>query len=260
MSNYSIQLSALHDAIVEQRPSQAAPFIYENPLCGLSAELRVSIYAEGYLERLSAATSSDFPALGHYIGEARLRAAAHAYVRATPSTHWDLNLYPSGFAAFLARELPDGAACALALLEAQIARVFWLPETPALTPEMLQALGEGIWDARLMLRTASTLLVLPYAANAYLTAFRVGNAPAMIEQGREELLVLRHHNEVKRLVLEPAEAMLLHSIQEGQSLGGALTSSTLPEEELAGHLPHYLSRWLGAGVFQALAHMPQARL
>ena len=250
MSSYATELQALHDAMVHKQPQAMLPFIKPARLSELSCMERLSVYVEGYDTRLIEATLADYPALTHYMGDAACRAAIAAFVAATPSRHWDLNFYPVGFANYLARFGADAAAHAIAALESAIAKVFWLPESVPLMPEALAGLSEEAFAAqRFTLRTAAQLLALEVAANDYLTAFREGVTPESIEKRPQYVLVVRHHHEVRREVLEQPEYALLNALQEGLPFGEAVASiSDYPQ--LADHLPNYIARWFAGGFLQ----------
>lgn len=214
-----------------------------------SPETRLGVYTKGYVLRLEGAVEVDYPALAHYIGKDAFEKAVVAYVKATPSVFWDLNLYSIGFADFLGQHSTDKAAHALARLESAIIDVFWLPDSKALEPAALAALSmDQLAGQVLPLRTACTLLALDYPAHAYLTAFREGNPPAVMEKKPEYICLIRSQNEVKRLLLDAEEYQLLALLERGETFGAALEQAE-NTERLLQQLPGYLTRWLDAGFF-----------
>lgn len=236
--------------MVHKRVKAMLPFIKPARLSELSCMERLSVYVEGYDSRLIEATFADYPALAHFMGAESCRAAIAAFVAATPSRHWDLNSYPVAFAEYLVRHEEDAAAHAIAALESAIAKVFWLPECAPLVPDALAGLSEEAFAAqRFTLRTAAQLLALEVAANDYLTAFREGMTPESIEKRPQYVLVVRHHHEVRREVLEQPEYALLNALQEGLPFAQAVASiSDYPQ--LADHLPNYIARWFAGGFMQ----------
>ncbi|WKL58934.1 DNA-binding domain-containing protein [Asticcacaulis sp. ZE23SCel15] len=206
----------------------------------LPPQRRLNIYANGYYERLKAAVAADYPALAAFMGAGAFNAVVDVYVAATPSRHWDLNLYPIG--------LPDlvspGPARNLATLEAAIVAVFWTADSTPLTAADLTGVDEAAFaEMPFELRTASRLFRFETSPNTYLTAHRAGN-PALIGEGPEYLLIVRHGHEVHRHALEPLEYDVLTRLSKGQSLTESITT-----EAAAERLPHWLGRWLTDGFF-----------
>lgn len=247
--SYRSQLVALHRAVTGKslmpaleltRPARAEVF---------APQARLAVYAEGYVLRLVRATLADFPGFTALMGEAEARRLAEAFVRATPSTHYDLNLYPPRFATYM-HGRAESAVFAVIRLEAAIAEVFWLTESAPLQAQALMALDEeALGNARLPLRDAARLLALDHRADDWLVEQRAGSATGKPTPGQEFLLVLRHRNAVRRLALHPLEYALLAQLAAGDTLGQAL--ERVGDGQLAAILPGFLSRWLGEGVFRA---------
>ncbi|MBL0319265.1 MAG: putative DNA-binding domain-containing protein [Alphaproteobacteria bacterium] len=253
MNAYAKQLAAFNNAIIDQDEDMLS-LIKPTRLDMLSPAMRLAVYQKGYIERLIQATCSDYPTLQHYMGEDVFMQAVKAYVTATPSRVWDLNRYPFGFADGVKTMSADQSVHALALLESAIADVFWLPDSVPLDASHWAAISlEQLASTHFKLRTASRLLALDCSANAYMSAFREGNMVDMTDNP-EYLCVVRHRNEVRRLVLDVAEYHLLSAIHEGLMFNEALEkTASLPGvdvEQLVIQLPQYLSRWFGEGVFR----------
>ena len=98
------------------------------------------------------------------------------------------------------------------------------------------------------LREAARLLALEYGANYYLTRQRAGHTGRPQRQP-EYILVLRHHNEVRRLVLHPLEYAVLARLSAGDTLAQALEGAD-DGRELAELLPGFLGRWLAEGALR----------
>lgn len=222
----------------------------------LPTSTRLNVYRSGYEIRLIEATMSDYNALQHYMGRDACEELVTAFVRATPSPHWDLNIYSAALADYMATHHDDVAANAIARLEATITRMLWAPESEPLDAQTLSALTPDILaQQQFTLRTAATLLHLPCGAESYVHAFRKEEPLDAMPEQEEYVMVLRHPYHVYRHMLEPLEYQLLSAIAEGGSFGEALekVAATQPDEgaALVGALPNYLSRWFQEGFFAA---------
>ncbi len=248
--SYASQLALLNEAIVEECYGAMLPTIKHTRTHEISAETRLGVYVNGYMERLLKAVLADYPALTHYLGTARMNDIVRAHVQKNPSLHWDLNRYPISFSACFTNTSEDRAAIAVAQLESTIADVFWMPESAPLNAETLATLSmEQLSATHFKPRVALRLLKLDCAANAFLQAFRDGEPPTAIAAEEEYLCVVRHENDVRRIVLEPTEYTLLHVMFSGVRFDRALDSINDPA--LTEKLPRYLARWLKHGLFVA---------
>jgi hypothetical protein len=255
---YAATVAALHGAIL--RTCDDAEILSQIRLARSNVfppEERLAVYTHGYVLQMRRASATDYPALAHHMGEEACEVALDAFVRATPSPFWDLNLYPIGFARFLRGYSRDAAAHCIADLESAITEVFWLPDSAPLDVSILTTLSlEALAGQVFSLRHAARLLHLEYAGNAYLKSFRNEERPTRIDHTPEYLCVLRHRNEVHRLPLEREEYLLLTQLNEGVPFGSALEEvAALPDvaaELLAPRLTEYLSRWLRGGIFRTI--------
>jgi hypothetical protein len=246
-------LMRLQQAILERDASAARDDIA--PHSKLSAEARIAIYRDGYVQRLSEAVAADYPATRAAIGEAVFDAWARAFVAANPSRHYSLDPYPLGFAAWLERAADASRFVKeLAQLEATIAEVFLLPDSPLLDSAACARLDETTLSAsRFRLRTASALKHFSYPLHAYLTAERAGQTPSHPLPNDEYLLLVRHRNEVQRHVLSPAAYAMLLALRQGAPFGEALSEVSLNHPEaLARELGGWMQHWLQHGFFTAL--------
>jgi hypothetical protein len=244
--SYGRQLAELYSGVMGEGMTAAVKASER-----FTAEMRLAVYADGYVARLAGAVMADFPALQQYWGENVLRGAAEAYVKATRSKHWDLNMYPVGFAAFLRSEDVAGAVCDLAALEEAIAEVFWLADSKPLEAAMLAGLDEEAFaQLPLRLRVAGKLLALEHDAEGYVRAQRAAN-DAELRVGEQYVLVWRHENTVRRTLLQKEEYAMLEEFARGCSLAEAVERCGVEEEMLQHLLPSFIGRWLAEGVLAA---------
>lgn len=243
-----------HHALLTQDAAAVLPRLRDTGRLSPAAQMR--IYSEGYRLRLISALRSDYPELLALLGEARFDALALAYVEAVPPSGASLDVYPFGFADFITRREGCGFTAELAALESAIAQVFLLPDSCALAPEELSALSpEAFGASALRLRTASALLRFTYPVEAYLTARRSGESPAMPEAQDHFLLIVRHGNAVRRHTLHPVAHVLLAALQEGLCVADALTHAAASRPDapalLSGRLQPWFAAWTAEGFFQS---------
>jgi hypothetical protein len=251
MMDYSSQLRGFVKAITCGEMDTLMALIKDVRAPEINRAQRIAIYRDGYEERLCSALRADYPALEHYIGPAAFERAAATYIGQTPSRHWDLNLYPIGFAGFFQVWSEQPSAVALAHLESAIAEVFWLPDSPPLDPNRLARLSlDALAQYRFSPRYALKLLALTHAANDYLTAFRKGLPLQNIKQNHTFLCVYRHRNEVHRLSLRPEEYVMLSLLSQGLPFGDALQRAGANGVQITqDRLMELMANWLKRGFF-----------
>lgn len=246
-------LQDFHGAILDNDASRIVPRLKGGRL---APGEQMAIYLQGYRLRLTGAIRSDYPELLAWMGDEAFDALAMRYVEAHPPTEASLDVYPFGFADFVRGAVGGGFAADLAALEGAIARVFFLPDSEALTPQALATLTpEQFGTMPLRLRKASALLACDTPVDAYMAACRQGMRPATPEPDASYVMVVRHENEVRRHALHATGFCLLRALAEGQSMGQALESAGTGEAAaaiLSTHLQPWFAAWTAAGFFQSL--------
>lgn len=253
---YAKLLDEVIDAIVEGDMSSAPKLLRDKQ--DFPATKQLAAYAEGYRLRLAEAVTNAYPALEYYLGKAKFAPLVESYIAAHPSRYFNLDKYAIGFAPFVAVKNEDAFAHELAALEGTIHDVYQREETPpADAAWAAKQTMESLAAASLRLRAAAELLRLTYPVNDYLTAFRAGEKPGKSVQAEQWLLVLRHRNQVQRLVLEEAEFELLLLLAQGRTLTTALEDERFETfvtgQDFASRLTSWLSRWVSEGVL----HLPE---
>lgn len=247
----------LQEAILHPAPASDAPWIRAQPHVAPSVQL--GVYVHAYAARLYDVTAEDYPVLGHYLGEARFADLLHAYVRQTPSRHFNIGRYTAGFAAYLATQgLDDPLALELATLEAALARLQDAPESPALSTENLAHLGEDrLARAVLTLREASQCLAFAYPTETYYTQVRQDQAPPVPQAAPSHVLLYRHDDVVWRMNLESGEYALLQALSQGLSVGEACAqlAAQCQSQTLDQDVQRWFARWMHSGIFSH-AHVP----
>jgi hypothetical protein len=241
----------------------------------LTAEERLSIYANAYYARLLECLGDVHPQLRRAVGEEGFDALAFAYLQAYPSRSYTLDRLGERFETFLAESRPDldeeGRPPAepgwpdflieLARLERTIGQVFDGPGAegrPLLSAAELEALGpERFAAARLVPVPCLRLLWFRFPVNAWYTMARhepEGEAPPPPEPEEEHAALSRRDWIVRRHPLTRPQHALLAAIVEGktvaEAIGEAAALSGLPDEELGPELRRWFQVWTAEGFFE----------
>ncbi len=252
--SYPSLLSAMQEAILSGDLA-VAECDYPDK-AGFPAAQQLRIYVDAYRLRLVKVLGNVYPTSKHYLSEPPFNALALAYVESTPSTYFNIDRYPLGFASFVIAHAEDGFAGSLAQLESAIHDVYQRPDSEVLDAGWVAAQGvEAFADLRFQPRRALMLLALDYPAQAYLEQFRAGETPTTPAQEPQWLAVVRHRNLVRRHVLGRMEFALLSSLIEGATVGEAFESmgQDSDAEAMAGDVQGWFARWLAEGFFRVAA-------
>ncbi len=247
--NYQQLLVDLQTAIITGQSSNLA--LKPNPR--LTSHQQLSIYAEGYVERLYKVLANTYPASLNMLGKQQFATCAQNYIAVVRSTHFNIDRYPIGFADFISNDISPSIA-ELAKLEASIAEVFLGEDSQPLTSAQLQSLTEYEFaNMSLPLRLAAKLLMTNFAVNDALSAFRAGKEPATIPHSKQFLLIYRHKRRINRLLLTKKEFLLLSQLAAGDTLKEAIDyiEAQYPDEQInADWLQNCFQQWLANGVFR----------
>lgn len=234
----------------------------------LSAEERLSIYANAYWSRLIECLGDCFPVLRGALGEETFDGFAFEYLQRYPSRSYTLDRLGESFPRFLDEVRPEGASWPdflidLARLEWNLAKVFDGPGVegePLLRHDDLREMPpERFAEARLVPVVCLRLLAFRYPVNAYYTAVRhveEGEEVPVPGPGEELVAVLRRDFVVRRYSLSRPQHALLEAVLAGGTMGEAIAAaagaaSDLPDDELAASLQAWLRFWTAEGFFQA---------
>lgn len=225
----------------------------------LSAAERLDVYHGMYPLRMREALGGDYPALAHFLGDARFEALVAAYVQAHPSRSFTLNRLGDHLPAFLEHaDLPRRAFCHdLARLELAVTQAFDAEETPRLTDADIALVNPDDWEhARLRPIAALRVLALRYPANAYVQSLRDDDHDHPPIKRRDNwVAVYRRDYAVYRLELSRSAHDLLVGLAAGQPLGAAITTAlarpTRPRPEPEA-LFRWFREWVSEGLFQAV--------
>lgn len=235
----------------------------------LTAEERLSIYANAYWARLLECLGDGFPVLRTALGEDVFDSFAFEYLQRYPSRSYTLDQLGERFSQFLDETRPPDAEWPdflvdLARLEQTLAKVFDGPGVEGqrlLTHDDLQGLPpERFAGARLVPVVCLRLLAFRYPVNAYYTAVRhaeEGEAVPIPEPAEELVAVLRRDFVVRRYSLSRPQHALLEAVRAGATVGQAIEAaagaSEAGDDALAADLQAWFRFWTAEGFFQSVA-------
>lgn len=212
----------------ESRPSvralSASSGEWITPTSQLSADERVSIYANMYGYRMHDALAEDYPAVRALLGEERFARLVRAYVARFPSRSPSLQDLSLRVPEFLAMAnvprramLADVARVELAILRAQLA-----PNVEPLSRERVAAFPPEEWPlATLVLAPHVQRLELDFDASNVVTAARRGEALPSFRARTTYTLAWRRDWIVWRRDVDAATYVFLATLARGRTLTAA---------------------------------------
>jgi len=238
----------------------------------LTAEERLSIYANAYWARLLECIGDCFPVLRTALGEDVFDGFAFEYLQRYPSRSYTLDRLGERFPQFLDETRPSPELgwpdflIDLARLEWTVAKVFDGPGVEGrklLTHDDLQGLPpERFAGSRLAPVVCLRLLAFRYPVNAYYTAVRhaaEGEEVPIPAPAEELVAILRRDFVVRRYTLSRPQHALLESVVAGASVAEAIAAAAavsdldaLSDDALAAALQAWFRFWTAEGFFQSL--------
>lgn len=243
----------------------------------LTAQERLSIYANAYYARLVECLGECFPVFKRAVGEEVFNGFAFEYLQRYPSRSYTLNRLDQHFARFLEETRPDrseeGSApqevswpdfmIDLATLEWTIGQIFdglGVEHERTLTADDLKGVqAEDFARAELIPVVCLRLLAFRYPVNAYYTAVRQAGEKEEVpipEPARELVAITRRDFVVRRYPLTPPQHALLGELQKGRKVGEAIASaaevSEIDDEKLAAELHSWFHFWTAEQFFQSV--------
>jgi hypothetical protein len=219
---------------------------------GLNAERRIAVYRNHHRISIAAALAANYPTVVKVIGEPAFEALALSFLAVDPPRDPRLAAYGAGFPAFLEG---DPRSQNLVYL-GDVARLDWAhnvadraDDLPGFSAQHLATLGgERLATLRLQPHPSLTLLPSLYPLLRIRdVAFGLAEN-ASLDAGGVDLMIWRKAGVVTHVALEPAAALFIRALTNGQALAEAAES--LPPERL----PEYLAELVLTGAFLA----PQA--
>lgn len=201
-----------------------------------------SIYRNNATLQFRGALEATFPVLRRRVGDEYFAQLATEYRALHPSRSGDLHWVGRDFAEFLAGHLDDDYVWL-----ADLARLEWAREcaaldadAPSIAADRLATIPpESLEHVTFSLQPSLKLVASAFPVFSVWLANQDDNAtPVDQSRGPEAGMVLSRPNGVEVARLAPDLFSYLSALAAGQSLGGALTDSGLPEDRLAAVLGH----------------------
>jgi hypothetical protein len=199
----------------------------------------LAIYRNSVCANYRKALGATYRVVSQLVGEPFFHAAVDAYVRATPSTGGDLNVYGESFAEFLAAYphaedlpyLPDVARLEWAIDEAS--RAADADGTPEAILDALATIpDQRITALGFALDPSCRLLASPYPVLRIWQVHQPGFAGDMavaFDAATDHLLARREAGVVVVLRLTPGDFALLQALAGGEDLAAALDAAVAAE-------------------------------
>ncbi len=236
----------------------------------LSAQERLSIYAQAYFARLIECLGESFPVLKQTLGEELFNGFAFGYLQQYPSRSYTLARLADKFAQFLHETRPSNDEATadgedlhpswpdflidLANLEWNIADVFDGPgieKITTLNAEQLLDVTPEQWGAiRLQTAPCLRLMKTQFPVNGYFTAIRLADNDTKVDPPSPEdsyVALSRREYIVRRHELSRPQYELLVALQDGRTIAEAIEHAALAggmsDDDLIKNLPSWFGAW-----------------
>lgn len=214
---------AFVDAVVRERTGQISPWIRRN---SIAAERRLAIYRNNIVEGFLQALLATFPVLARLSGEAWFRQTGRRYMQRHPSRSGNIHYIGERFPAFLDATLADSEYEYFA----DVARLEWVYQEALVAADHrrldLASLATVPPDdyATLIFQTHPTLRLVRsrFPVLAIWKANQAGepdSAPISLDDGANNVLVIRRDDHVELRELPTADFVLLSALARGETLG-----------------------------------------
>lgn len=239
---------ALHGAIADPAAEswgRAAALLAPSPL---SAQRRLSLYANGYRARLFDSLRREFPTLCALMGEPVFDMFAAGYIAACPPDGPSLHTLGARFPDWLEASRPPGPADGIEAVPAQLARLerAWSSALRAPGPEGLAPPPVDLMlhpGARLKLPATTTLLRLDFDFAPLMAAVGDGEPPPAPEARPTVVAIARADWRVRLHTLSPGRFAWLEAVgHDGAPVQAAAVTAAGGED--AGRLLADLTLWL----------------
>ena len=229
-----------------------------NPQRGDPGEVRLSVYAEGYLIRIREALAEVYEAIHHVLGDQVFTEMAKAYAEKHPSHDYNLSLAGRHLPEFLASSpltgqlpfLPD-----LARLEWSVCQAFHASDQPPLDASRLQALSTEDWDrARLVFQPSVAVVNSSWPILDIWEARKQPRESIDIDliNRPQCILVYRRGVQVRCERIDPRHYTLLERLCLGKNLAETLGEAARGTHSTSLPISEWFSHWVEQGLLRGV--------
>ncbi|KTD51433.1 hypothetical protein Lqui_0277 [Legionella quinlivanii] len=215
-----------------------------------SIEDRISIYANGYYNRLEEALMDDYPVLVAIMGGSNFHNMSRNYIHAYPSSHYSLDLFGQNLSQFLFETLPYSRKPYLS----EIAAFEWAQsdaitshDADLLCEADLQKLSPEEWlNLKFYLHPSCRVIDMHW--NSLMLIETPGKSQPKKLKTPQFVLIWRRQLDVLNYKLSPLEFILIQAIQSGAAFMEICDqiSSKMEEKEAAAYIVQKLHFWLNS--------------
>ncbi|MCE3046403.1 DNA-binding domain-containing protein [Legionella sp. 16cNR16C] len=217
-----------------------------------SIEDRISIYANGFYNRLEEALMDDYPALVTVMGESNFHNMSRKYINAYPSSHYSLDLFGQQLRQFLLETVPFSRKPYLS----EIAAFEWARSTAITSHDAtllyeadLQKLSPEEWlNLKFYLHPSCEVIGMHW--NSLILAETAGQGRSILKPKKlknpQFVLIWRRQLEVCHHKLDHLELLLINAIRAGATFMEICDqiSYKMTEENAAAYIVQKLHFWL----------------
>lgn len=231
---------------------------------GVSADLRLKIYADAYRLRLVDALADNYPVLHALLGDDPFAELGARYLEAHPSRHFSIRHFGHRLAEFVAAQMPYAQQPVLADManfEWVLRDVFDAADAVVLTPKDLAALAPELWpELRFKLHPTVRRLDLTWNAPALWKAIdeQLEPPPPQINNHPIAWLIWRHDLKIQFRSLEVDEAWAIDALRLNTTFADLCAGlcEWVDESHASAHAARFVRRWLTDGLLSNDAALP----
>lgn len=258
-SLYEIQKTVKDFIQPEKKKSASQRTGFLNTQGGEDGEIRLSVYANGYVARIHESLSETYETISHLLGKEKFMNLTTAYARAYPSQDYNLNHVGRDFSRFihksmLSQEYPFLED--LAFLEWELAQSFHSFDEASLDLSAFAAIPQEEWEnlrinfqpSVKIVRSKWPIHEIWMARKTPLTELNID-----LQNKAEEVLISRKGVEVFCEKIGPSKYEMIQGFLNGKKLGEVceLLIERFPEEPIS--LQDWFAEWARRGMIRSLS-------
>jgi hypothetical protein len=247
--DYAAQLAAMQRAILNGDEKAGLQWFLPRPQLDGAGQLRV--YINNYRYGLLKVLREHYPTARALMGTKDFDTLARRYITTHPSQHFNIERYSIPFAVWSAGQGIDPVAHDLLTLESAMLDAYLAPDSPVYQPTDAPV---DFAQQRFVPRKSLRLLSLNHPVSPLIDRYRDDQPLTAPQPAPHYVAVLRHHHQLQRHILEPAEHRLLSELIHGKALEAALDALLTEHPDtttLQQKLPRWMQRWIEGGFFSA---------